>query len=230
MTTDNKSVPVVLLVEDEPIQAEVLVDALSDAGFEVFWIDQGSEVVPWLRANEPDAILLDIVLPDADGFDLCNQIREFSTVPIIMTTGKTEEVDRLKGLNLGADDYVCKPVSPAEVIARLNALFRRAVQWRDVSAWSSLELDGERQRAFWKGLDLRLTAVEFRILSLMASSPGRVWSRVQLLDSIYDDYRATSERTIDSHIKKIRTKFGEADAEHIPIQSVYGVGYRFEAE
>ena len=190
----------------------------------------GAEVVPWVREHEPDAILLDIVLPDADGFALCDEIRSFSTVPLIMVTGKTEEMDRLKGLNLGADDYICKPLSPAEVIARLNALLRRAVQWRDIPAWSSLELDEERLRAFWNGQDLRLTAVEFRILALMAGSPGRIWSRGQLLDSIYDDYRATNERTVDSHIKKIRTKFGAAATDTIPIQSVYGAGYRFTTE
>lgn len=220
--------PQILLVEDEPIQAEVLAAALQDEGFRVCCIGSSSEVVPWVRANEPDAILLDLVLPDGDGFSLCDQIRAFSTVPLIMVTSRTEEIDRLQGLNLGADDYICKPLSPPEVIARLNALLRRAVQWRAVAAWSNLELDEDRQRAFWKGEDLRLTAVEFRLLALMAGSPGRIWSRGQLLDSIYDDFRSTNERTIDSHIKKIRSKFTAVAAEADPIQSVYGAGYRFE--
>ena len=229
MQTGNgeRQAPRVLVVEDEPIQAEVLTHTLTEAGFRVSVLPDGGEVVDWVRANQPDAVLLDIVLPDVDGFELCRRIREFSTVPLIMTTGRVEEIDRLRGLDLGADDYICKPVSPPEVIARLRALLRRAVDWKHLSSLSGLELQADRLDATWHGQRLDLTSVEFRLLEALSERPGWVLAREQLLDLLYPDGRVVSDRTIDSHVKNLRRKFAAASSEPVPIESVYGAGYRY---
>ncbi|MEM9300863.1 MAG: response regulator [Pseudomonadota bacterium] len=224
--TDSEQ-PLVLVVEDEPIQATVLEHALGEAGFRVHLLDSGAQVVDWVSTHRPDAVLLDLVLPDADGFELCDQIRAFSTVPLIMTTARVEEVDRLRGLDLGADDYVCKPVSPQEVTARLRALLRRAVQWREADPVPGLAIDEEGLDASWNGTALKLTVVEFRLLATIARRPGTVFSREQLLDAMYEDHRDVSDRTVDSHVKNLRRKFAQAGVETELVESVYGAGYRF---
>jgi len=219
----------ILVVEDEPKLASLLSDYLKAAGFEPFLLADGSEVVSWVREHGPDLILLDLMLPGRDGMEICKDIRSFSRVPIIMVTARVEEIDRLLGLELGADDYICKPFSPREVVARVKAVLRRARDGRVVMA-KGLVLDEHRYRAALHGRDLELTAVEFKLLEILAADPGRIYGRQQLMDKIYTDERIVSDRTIDSHIKKLRRKIEAIDPEAKLIHSVYGVGYKFEPE
>lgn len=219
-----------LIVEDEPILAEMLIDTMADAGFLTRHLDRGETVVDCVRRDEPTIVLLDLVLPGGDGFSICRAIREFSRVPLIMITARVEESDRLRGLDLGADDYICKPFNAAEVAARVRALVRRTIEWREASPGSALELDDARLEARWRGSVLDLTPLEYRLLSVLAKRPGRVYARHELLDIVYSDGRDVSDRTIDSHIKNLRRKIAdvEAGAHESPIESIYGVGYKFK--
>jgi len=217
----------ILVVEDEQILAEVLRDYLKQAGFDPFCLEDGSDVVPWVRENKPVLILLDLMLPGRSGFDVCREIRSFSSVPVIMVTARIEEIDRLLGLELGADDYICKPFSPREVVARVRAVLRRTGSEETIRA-AGLVLDESRYRATIGGCDLGLTAVEFTLLLHLASNPGRIYSRQQLMDRIYPDERNVSDRTIDTHIKNLRRKLASVAREADFIQSLYGIGYKFE--
>ncbi|MEN8142271.1 MAG: response regulator [Thermodesulfobacteriota bacterium] len=216
----------ILIVEDEPKLAELLRDYLAQASFEATVIDNGLEVVPYVREHKPDLVLLDLMLPGRDGMEICKEIRTFSNLPIIMVTARVEEIDRLLGLELGADDYVCKPFSPREVVARVKSVLRRAGDATTIKA-KGLILDEARYQASLYGIDLELTAVEFKLLSFLAANPGRIYSRDQLMDRIYSDQRIVSDRTIDSHIKKLRKKIAGQSPDEELIGSVYGVGYKF---
>ncbi len=217
----------VLIVEDEERLAGILADYLRQAGFEPHCLADGRTVVPWVREEQPALILLDLMLPGRDGMEICKEIRSFSDVPVIMVTARVEEIDRLLGLELGADDYVCKPFSPREVVARIKAVLRRTQGQQTVQA-EGLTLDESTFRATLDGRDLDLTAVEFKLLHYMAANPGRLFSRTQLMDRIYPDQRTVSDRTIDSHVKKLRKKIASAAPGQELIRSVYGVGYKFE--
>jgi len=216
-----------LIVEDEEKLARLLADYLEQPGYRVTCLADGDLVLPWVRAHSPDLILLDLMLPNRDGLSICREIRSFSEVPIIMITARVEEIDRLLGLELGADDYICKPFSPREVVARVKSVLRRTNQRQPVPA-SGLLLDGQRYRASLNGRDLDLTAVEFNLLQMLYSAPGRIYSRSQLMDRIYPDERVVSDRTIDSHIKKLRRKIAAVAPDEELIHSLYGVGYKFE--
>ncbi|HLU60783.1 MAG TPA: response regulator [Gammaproteobacteria bacterium] len=219
----------ILIVEDEPKIANLLADYVRAAGHSARVIGDGREVVDDVRRKTPDAILLDLMLPGKDGIEICREIRTFSQVPIIMVTARVEEVDRLLGLELGADDYICKPFSPREVVARLKAVLRRAQPGPAAATEQGpLRVDAERFEATLHGERLDLTAVEFRLLQTLASAPGRVFSRDQLMERIYPDHRVVGDRTVDSHVKNLRRKLAALDPELDLIQSVYGVGYRFE--
>jgi len=217
----------ILIVEDEPKLASLLSDYLRASGFETFCLSEGTEVAPWFREHKPDLILLDLMLPGRDGMEICKDIRTFSRVPIIMVTARVEEIDRLLGLELGADDYICKPFSPREVVARVKAVLRRVRDGRTIQV-EGLVLDESRYRAMLHGRDLELTAVEFKLLQFLAANPERIFGRQQLMDRIYSDDRSVSDRTIDSHIKKLRRKIEAVDPDAKLILSVYGVGYKFE--
>jgi len=222
----------ILLVEDEPKIASLLSDYLEQAGYDTQHLDRGDEVIDVIKADPPDLILLDIMLPGVDGLTLCREIRAFSAVPIIMLTARVEELDRLLGLELGADDYICKPFSPREVMARIKALLRR-VQLSQGSAATPIKglvLEPDNYRALLDGRDLGLTVVEFRLLSQLYSQPGRVFSREQLLNQLYDDHRVVTDRTVDSHIKNLRRKIQQIAPGRNLIRSIYGVGYRLEDE
>jgi two-component system response regulator BaeR len=221
----SSSTPKILIVEDEPTLALMLSEVLRGEGYATETLERGDDVAPWVRAHEPDAILLDLNLPGRNGFDVCRDIRQFSTVPLIMITGRVEEIDRLLGLELGADDYICKPFAAREVVARVRALLRRAVTWRDGTAGKSLVFDEVRFEARYLGTALDLTPVEFRLLKALGDRPGRVLSRAQLLDAIYVDHRVVSDRTVDSHVKNVRRKLVDAGASE-PIEAIYGVGYK----
>lgn len=217
----------ILIVEDEPKLASLLADYLSASGFEPFSLGNGTEVVPWVREQMPDLILLDLMLPGRDGIEVCKDIRTFSNVPIIMITARIEEIDRLLGLELGADDYICKPFSPRKVTARVKAVLRRTQDGTAMRV-QGLVLDDHCYRASLYGHDLELTAVEFKLLQFLAANPRRIYGRQQLMDKIYPDERIVSDRTIDSHIKKLRRKIESVDSEAKLIHSVYSVGYKFE--
>jgi len=219
----------ILIVEDEPKLATVLSDYLTASGFEPSMLHNGNEVIPWIRDHNPALILLDLMLPGRDGMDICKELRTFSSVPIIMVTARVEEIDRLLGLELGADDYICKPFSPREVVARIKAVLRRTRDGQTIQE-HGLVLDAERYRATLHGRDLELTAVEFKLLQLLIEHPGRIYGRQQIMEKIYPDDRFVSDRTIDSHIKKLRRKIEAMDPSLAFIQSVYGVGYKFEPE
>lgn len=217
----------ILVVEDEPKLASLLADYLRASGFEPFCLKNGAVVVPWVRKHQPDLILLDLMLPGRDGVEVCKDIRTFSKVPIIIITARVEEIDRLLGLELGADDYICKPISPREVIARVKAVLRRTFDGRTPAACGLL-LDELNYVATLDGRRLDLTAVEFKLLMVLTNSPGRIYKRDELMDEIYPDGRIVSDRTIDSHIKKLRRKIENVNPEARLIHSLYGVGYKFE--
>ncbi len=219
----------VLVVEDEPKIARLLVDYLARAHYPTHHIGNGDEVVPWVRDHNPRLILLDIMLPGRDGMSICREIRQFSIVPIVMVTARVEEIDRLLGLELGADDYICKPFSPREVVARVHAIMRRvATQNVRGGAYLGIVVDRERHRAHVDGHVLDLTPVEFRLLGVLHGHAGRVFSRNQLMDRIYRDRRSVSDRTMDSHIKNLRRKIREFLPSEEVIRTVYGVGYKLE--
>lgn len=219
----------ILIVEDEPKLAGLLRDYLNASGFESSILNNGTDVVPWTRDHKPDLVLLDVMLPGRDGMDICKELRTFSAVPIIMVTARVEEIDRLLGLELGADDYICKPFSPREVVARVKAVLRRTRDGQTIQA-QGLVLDEQRYIATLHGRDLDLTALEFRLLQLLVERPGRIYGRQQIMEKIYPDDRFVSDRTVDSHIKKLRKKIEAVAPEAALIHSVYGVGYKFEAE
>lgn len=220
---------VILIVEDEEKLASLLSDYLQQAGFETHSLADGLAVVPWVREHGPDLVLLDLMLPGRGGLDICKELRSFSTLPVIMTTARIEEIDRLLGLELGADDYICKPFSPREIVARVKAVLRRTGGTANIQS-SGLVMDESRYQAILNGLDLELTAVEFKLLRFLAANAGRIFGRQQLMDRIYPDERIVSDRTIDSHIKKLRKKISASGSGEELIHSVYGVGYKFERQ
>jgi two-component system response regulator BaeR len=217
----------VLVVEDEPKIASLLRDYFVAACYRVSVLGTGERAVDWIREHAPDVVLLDVMLPVVDGLEICREVRRFSNVPILMVTARVEEIDRLLGLELGADDYICKPFSPREVVARVKAVLRRTQAAATPSAApASIELDESRFEARMRGQAIDLTPVEFRLLGKLVAQPGRVFSRQQLMDALYRDHRIVSERTVDSHVKNLRRKLARVGPD--PIASVYGVGYRLE--
>lgn len=224
--------PRILIVEDEPKLGQLLIDYLRAANFTPVLIDHGDRVIPYVRQTPPDLILLDLMLPGCDGLTLCREIRRFSEVPMIIVTAKIEEIDRLLGLELGADDYICKPYSPREVVARVKTILRRykKTQYLSIDTDNNpLLIDEGRFQASWRGKPLELTPAEFRLLKTLSSEPGKVFSREMLLNHLYDDYRVVTDRTIDTHIKNLRRKLEALDSEPSFIRAVYGMGYRWEA-
>jgi len=217
----------VLIVEDEVKIASLLQDYLRQSGYETDSLYNGSEVEGWLAENSTDIVLLDLMLPGQTGVDICKDVRKSSAMPIIMITAKVEEIDRLLGLELGADDYICKPFSPREVVARVKAVLRRTDNTESLSD-KGLVLDTQTYKATVNGQNLDLTAVEFQLLKVLSDQPGRIFSRSVLVDKIYNDGRVVSDRTIDSHIKKLRKKIADVLPDVELIHSLYAVGYKFE--
>lgn len=218
----------VLIVEDEVKIANIIQEYLEDSGFKTVCIENGLDVSDWVQHHPVDLILLDIMLPGKDGLQVCKDVRAFSQVPIIMLTAKVEEIDRILGLELGADDYICKPFSPRELVARVKALLRRSALRIESQKTEDWHMDEERYQVRYQGKTVSLSMVEFAILKLLSASPGRIYSRSHLIGSIYPDNRVVSDRTVDSHIKKLRHKLAEELTQKELIYSVYGVGYKFE--
>lgn len=226
----------IVIVEDDEKISALLGDYMEAAGYRATRIMNGAQAVGALRADGADVVLLDLNLPGLDGLEVCRAVRTFSQAPIIMLTARVDEVDRLLGLDAGADDYVCKPFSPREVVARVRAQLRRTAANSAINAGAPLQpagtplftVDRERMRVLLSGTALSLTPVEFRILAELIDHPDRVYSRQQLLDVAHEDQRDISDRTVDSHIKNIRRKLAVKPVAAESLQSVYGVGYRFE--
>jgi two-component system response regulator BaeR len=224
----------ILIVEDESKIASVLLDYLTQSGFDVHHLTRGDEVEPWLEVHSVDLVLLDLMLPGKSGLDICKALRAGTpgrpTPAIIMVTARVEEIDRLLGLELGADDYICKPFSPREVVARVKAVLRRGTHAAPPNEGlpDGLKLEDAEWRATIAGHDLGLTAVEYQLLKVLSARPGRIFSREQLMDSMYKDERIVSDRTVDSHIKKLRRKIEERLPGQDLIHSVYGLGYKYE--
>jgi len=219
----------ILVVEDQPKLAQLLKEYLTQSDYETYCIDNGSAVTPWVKENSPALILLDIMLPGKDGMTVCQEIRSFSQVPIIMVTARVEEIDRLLGLELGADDYICKPFSPREVVARVKAVLRRANNLAENGIDNDIFfIDEDKYEASYHGKPLNLTVVEFRLLNKLLSSRGKVFSREQLIDQLYNDHRVVNDRTVDTHVKNLRRKLEEVAPSDNVIRSVYGVGYKLD--
>lgn len=218
----------VLIVEDESKIALLLRDYLVAAGFRVTIVERGDLAIAEVRKNMPALVLLDIMLPGMDGMDVCREIRKFSTVPIIMLTARVEEIDRIVGLELGADDYVCKPFSPREIVARVKAVLRRS-ESQPVELQlkvGPISMDCATREVAVRGKSVGLTPNEFALLKALMARPNRVFTRGELLNLVqgysFDGY----ERTIDSHIKNLRKKIAERLPEQEVISTEYGVGYK----
>ena len=224
----NEETAPVLIVEDEIKLARLLADYLSASGFASECLDTGRDVVETVRSRNPQLVLLDLMLPEKDGLTLAKELRAFSDVPIIMVTARVDEIDRLLGLELGADDYICKPFSPREVVARIKAVLRRARRVSERSEAPRLVVDEATLEASLDGHPLGLTPVEFRLLRALAAQPRRIFSRSQLLERLYEVHRVVTDRTVDSHVKNLRRKLSAACGDEEIVRSIYGVGYKLE--
>ncbi len=222
----------ILIVEDEVKIAHLLQDYLQNSGFVTECLHDGAVVLPAVRRQPPDLLLLDLMLPGKDGLSICQELRQFSRLPVIMITARVEEIDRVLGLEIGANDYICKPFSPREVVARVKALFRTLAltQAPPSPNRETIRLDESRMVVVLAGVDMPLTPVEFRLLNSMAAQPGRIFSRSQLMAQAYADQRVVTDRTVDSHIKNLRKKIAQYYPSQELIKSVYGVGYKFELD
>lgn len=221
----------ILLVEDEADMAAIVIDYLRHAGYEVEHLRHGREALDRMLRSPPDLTLLDIMLPGLDGLNILRQFRTHSQLPVILLTARVEEMDRLLGLELGADDYICKPFAPREVVARVKAVLRRSSATGPSGAASQrLVLLPEQGRATLNGTALPLTRRELQLLQALMRQPGRLYSRSQLLEMACADTLDVNERAIDSHIKNLRKKLKAADDGHEWIRSVYGVGFAFEPD
>ena len=225
--------PRILLVDDEQSVQKLLAYPLRKEGYEVVSALDGAEALERVRGGSFDLVVLDVMLPKVDGFDVCRQIRARSTVPIIMLTAKTEEIDKVLGLELGADDYITKPFSVREFRSRVKAVLRRAELARAGDAGQEpledddLNIDFDKRAVAVRGTDVRLTYVEFEILAALARSPGRVFSRTQLLDRIWGDSAYRDPRTVDVHIRHLREKLERDPKTPELLLTVRGVGYRY---
>jgi two-component system alkaline phosphatase synthesis response regulator PhoP len=222
----------ILVVDDEPKITTLVHDYLTGAGFRVLIAYDGKAGLSMARTEKPDMIVLDLGLPRLDGLDVTRELRKTSNVPIIMLTARSEESDKLVGLELGADDYVTKPFSPKELVARVRVMFRRMEAYakgvEEILRVSDLVLDLPRMRVTAEGREIEeLTPTEFELLAALARQPGRVFTRAQLLDAVHGVAFESYERAIDAHIKNIRRKIEITPSEPVHILTVYGVGYKF---
>lgn len=227
----------ILIVEDEIKIAQLLADFLQADGFATHILTDGADVINYVKSNSISFILLDIMLPNKDGLTLCKEIRGFSEVPILMLTARVEEIDRLMGLGFGADDYVCKPFSAREVVARVKAVLKRVennTEDQGISpesetlTYKTISLNANKFECMVQNVKVVLTPVEFRLLQSLMSKPGHVFSRETLMNNSYEDSRIVSHRTIDSHMKNLRSKISAQLPTEDLIQTIYGIGYKIE--
>jgi two-component system alkaline phosphatase synthesis response regulator PhoP len=221
----------ILVVDDEPKIAEICQDYLKAAGYEVLIATTGPDGLSAARREKPDLVVLDLMLPEMDGLDVCRTLRRESDVPVIMLTARVEETDKLIGLEIGADDYITKPFSPRELVARVRVVLRRVIgdPTSDVIRAGAITLDRARYEANLPDNSISLTPTEFEILATLMSQPGRIFSRAQLLSATHGVSFESYERAIDSHIRNLRRKLETADAKANYIVTVHGMGYKFEA-
>jgi two-component system response regulator ChvI len=222
-----------LVVDDDVALVSVLVDALEEDGFHVTTAHDGKAGLAKFRAGSFDLVLLDVMMPELDGLSLCRKLRETSDVPVIFLTSRADDVDRITGLELGADDFVGKPFNTRELIARMRAVLRRTKRTAELSAGSAvavgaLTIDEARFLVTWRGKEVTLTSSEFKVLLALAKKPGFVLSRDQLIDAARGSDVVITERTIDTFIKRIRQKCAAVDEDFDAIETVIGVGYRFK--
>ncbi|SET14234.1 two-component system response regulator CreB [Pseudomonas graminis] len=223
--------PHILIVEDEAAIADTLIYALQGEGFTTAWLTLGQAAVALQRETPADLIILDIGLPDISGFEACKQLRRFTEVPVMFLSARDGEIDRVVGLEIGADDYVVKPFSPREVTARVKAILKRIAPRVDATSSSGhFSVDPERVLISYRGQPMSLTRHEFRLLHCLLEQPRRVFSREQLLDAVGVASDAGYERSIDSHIKSVRAKLRAIVAEAEPIQTHRGLGYSYSPD
>jgi len=218
----------ILVVDDEPKIVRLARDYLEKNGFRVVSAGDGQSALTTARREKPDLVVLDLMLPNIDGREVCRILRRESDVPIIMLTALAEEVDQVTGLEIGADDYITKPFSPRALVARVRALLRRSkgeVKPPSIIRVGALEIDAERYVAAFNGTPIKLTPNEFKLLQLLASRPGQTFTREQLLDDLHGA-ASSVDRSVDSHIKNLRKKLETASQQNM-IETVYGIGYRF---
>lgn len=224
----------VFIVDDEPKITQIIEDFLRAEGFDTEVLHDGEHAVEKILGSDPALVILDLMLPNKDGLTICKEIRQESIVPIIMLTARVDEIDRLLGLNLGADDYVCKPFSAREIVARVKAILRRVEHLKETKtdsglSYKNISIDLDRYQCKVSGQIVNFTPVEFRLLAALVERPGTVMSRDKLMNKCYEDERVVSDRTIDSHMKNLRSKLNEAiGADEQILHSVYGVGYKVE--
>ena len=223
----------ILIVEDEEKIAQLLADYLEREGYRVSMLHEGGGALDTIHSAQPDFLILDLMLPVKDGLSICREVRQFSELPIMMLTAKVDEIDRLIGLELGADDYVCKPFSPREVVARVKTILRRTSEQTHHTDTSELSYRGvklypKRFQCLVHGQEVELTPIEFRLLQALISRPGQVFSRDNLMTLGYTDGRIVSDRTIDTHIKNLRKKLTPAIGDEELLHSIYGVGYKVD--
>jgi DNA-binding response OmpR family regulator len=221
----------ILVVEDEAKIARLVRDYLEHAGFEAVVVGDGETALANARRSTPDLVVLDLGLPDRDGLDVARALRRTSGVPIVMLTARGDEIDRVVGLELGADDYVVKPFSPKELVARVRAVLRRTQAARaggpEVLRVADVEVDVPRMRVTVAGRPVELTATEFQLLATLAREPGRVFTRGQLLDAVHGVAFESYERAVDAHVKNLRRKLEPVPGRPRYLLTVHGVGYRF---
>jgi two-component system OmpR family response regulator len=227
-------VQTILVADDDPHIREVIVYALGRAGFRTIEAADGRQALACFEAEHPDLIVLDILMPELDGTEVCRDIRRRSSVPILFLSSKDEEVERVVGLEIGADDYVTKPFSPRELVARVRAVLRRSSTSSQASPpprrelrHGELRLDLEQHRCWWGERELELTATELGILRTLLGHPGKVYSRNELMDGAYREETNVSDRTIDSHVRRVRAKLRAVGGD--PVETVHGVGYRIRS-
>ena len=215
----------VLLVEDEKGIADTLLYALQTDGFEATWCTLAQDALQLLRQEHIDIVVLDVGLPDISGFEACKQLRRFSDVPVIFLTARGDEVDRIVGLEIGADDYVVKPFSPREVVTRIRTILRRTAVRHAMTSASAFQLDERRAEIRYHGVALELTRYEYGLLKTLVCEPGRVFSRQELMDAAWQHPDVSLDRTIDTHIKQLRAKLRSVNGKPAPIRTHRGLGY-----
>lgn len=215
----------ILVIEDEPAIADTVVYALESEGFRTRWVRLGAEGLEILRNEPVRLVVLDVGLPDGNGFEFCKTIRSFSDVPVVFLTARNDEVDRVVGLEIGADDYVVKPFSPRELSARVKVILRRAAGGSTREPAPDFEVDRDACGVRYRGRPLALTKSELMILTLLLEQPGRVFSRRQIMERVWDEPEMSQERAVDTHIKALRAKLHEVSPDHDPIRTHRGLGY-----
>jgi len=223
----------ILIVEDERSIADTIAYALKTEGFDPRWCERGQEALALVQGGDFRLVILDVGLPDLSGFEVCRRLRTFSTVPVVFLTARGEEVDRIVGLEIGADDYVTKPFSPRELVARVRVILRRAEAREPdrpvrLAPPARFALDAAGHRVWCGGVALDLTRYEFGLLATLLSRPGGIFTRVQLMESVWAQAEDTTDRTVDTHVKTLRAKLRTVLPQADPIQTHRGVGYSFE--